>query len=147
MICDGSLSGYPEENGLRIVPAEALIAAGNSRLGTARSPECKTIGFTDEIRFYYDEPKKSWILPEAPQWFGALPQITGIHAENGVYTVTAEYIPEQPAWSHTEPDIAAEAVFTVSESGGIRQVTALHFSGSEESAESEAAADTAETTE
>lgn len=90
MICDGALSGYPEENGLRIVPEDDLTAAGNARLGTSRQPEYKTIGFTDDIRFYYDEPKKSWILPESPQWFGREPVIREMYSENGGYTVEAD---------------------------------------------------------
>ena len=114
-------------------------AAGNLRLGTSREPECKTIAFTEEIRFYYDEPKKSWILPEAPQWFGNLPQITEMHTENGVSTVTADYVPEQPAWSHSAPEPAAQAVFTVTEFDGIRQITSLHFAGE---AEADSAAET-----
>ena len=139
MIADDKLSGYPEQDGLRIVPAEDLIAAGNLRLGTAREPECKTIAFTEEIRFYYDEPKKSWILPDAPLWFGNLPQITEMHTENGVSTVTADYVPEQPAWSHSAPEPAAQAVFTVTESDGIRQITSLHFA---EDAETDPTAET-----
>ena len=136
MICDGSLSGYPEENGLRIVPEEDLTAAGNLRLGTARQPENKTIGFTDEIRFYYDEPKKSWVLPEAPQWFGCQPVIRSIRSENGGYTVEADYLQEQPAWSEHAPEITAEATFTLCESDGIWQVQSLQFADADaESAE------------
>lgn len=129
MIADGSLSGYPETEGLRIVPAADLVAAGNQRLGTARNPECRTVGFTDEIRFYYDEPKKSWMLPDAPQWFGCQPVIREIQSEGSRYTIRADYIPELPAWSKQQPETAAEASFTVCESDGTWQVTALEFSG------------------
>ena len=133
MICDGALSGYPEENGLRIVPEDDLTAAGNARLGTSRQPEYKTIGFTDDIRFYYDEPKKSWILPESPQWFGREPVIREMYSENGGYTVEADLMQAQPAWSKQAPETAASAVFTVCEQDGIWQVTALHYAGEPES--------------
>ena len=145
MICGGRLSGYPETDGMRIVPEADLTAAGNTLLGTARQPEYKTIGFTDEIRFYYDEPKKSWILPEAPQWFGSQPVIRAMRPENGGYTVEADYMPELPAWSEQEPEITASATFTVSEQDGTWQVTSLQFAGEADSeAETEASGTTAE---
>lgn len=142
MICDGALSGYPEQDGLRIVPEDDLTAAGNARLGTSRQPEYKTIGFTDDIRFYYDEPKKSWILPEAPRWFGREPVIREMRSENGGYTVAADLMQAQPAWLKHAPETAASAVFTVCEQDGIWQVTALHYAGE---AESEPDAEPAET--
>ena len=134
MISGGSLSDYPETDGLRIVPEDDLIAAGNARLGTERKPECKTIGFTDKIRFYYDEPKKSFMLPDAPMWFGPQPVITEVRPENGTFTVKADYMPELPAWSALQPEAAASAVFTVCESDGAWQVSALQFSDAPDTA-------------
>ena len=72
--------------------------------------------------------------------FGSrLPSRRLLARDRGVSTVTADYVPEQPAWSHSAPEPAAQAVFTVTESDGIRQITSLHFA---EDAETDPTAET-----
>lgn len=125
LITDGKLAAYETDTDLRTVPAADVIAAGNARFGTSRSPACSTIAFTGELRFYYDADQKCFLLPADPKYFGYLPEIETYTAENGVYRVTAAYRPEQPSWYQSEGSVVKRMTYTLTESGGFWQIKAL----------------------
>lgn len=124
-ITDGRLTDYPTETDLCTVPAKEIIAAGNARFGTNRSPKCQTISFTAAVRFYYDPEQKNYLLPADPQYFGYYPEIGSCTEDHGVYTVEAAYHPEQPSWSKAEAQTVRHAVFTLTHTGGAWQICSL----------------------
>ncbi|HAG13446.1 MAG TPA: hypothetical protein DCG49_06245 [Ruminococcus sp.] len=141
-ITDGGLADYPSETDLCTVPAKTIIAAGNARFGTNRTPTCQTIGFTDSIRFYFDAEQKAYLLPSDPKYFGYLPDITSYTEKDGIYTVHASYRPEQPSWYPSEAPIVRETIYTLTQSGSTWQILSLDTG----EPEAESTAEPAETT-
>lgn len=137
-ITDGGLADYPTETDLCTVPEKVITAAGNARFGTSRTPAYQTIGFTERIRFYYDAEQKAYLLPADPKYFGYLPEIASYSEEAGIYTVEADYHPEQPAWYRTEAPTVRHAVFTLKHSGDAWQI--LSFDNGEPEKEETASA-------
>ncbi len=125
-ITDGRLAEYPSDTNLCTVPAAEIVKAGNLRFGTARQPECRTVGFTDALRFYYDADQDSFLLPADPRYFGNLPEVQSVTEQNGLYTVSVVCRPEQPSWYQTEAPVVRHSEFIMKQAHGTWQIAALH---------------------
>lgn len=125
-ITDGRLAEYPSDTNLCTVPAAEIVKAGNLRFGTARQPECRTVGFTDALRFYYDADQDSFLLPADPRYFGNLPEVESCTEQNGLYTVKAVCRPEQPSWYQTEAPVVRHSEFIMKQAHGTWQIVSLH---------------------
>ena len=124
-ITQGKLSNYNAAFEMCSVPSADLTALGNQLLGVNRSPVHRTIAFSGEIRFYYDAETDSYLLPSDPELFTYRPVIRSMEQNDaGQYTVTADYVAEQPAWKQTEPLTVKTMQFTLEERSGIWQVRA-----------------------
>lgn len=127
------LAAYPENYGMCTVPAGEIIAAGNALFGSTRAPVCKTIGFTGDLRFYYDAEQNAYVLPQEPVLFTYEPVLTALtEAADGSFQATVEYFAEQPHWKHTAQTEPVKTVaFTVAKVGTIWQVRAAHLESEE----------------
>ena len=125
-ITDGRLAEYPSDTNLCTVPAAEIVKAGNLRFGTARQPECRTVGFTDALRFYYDADQDSFLLPADPRYFGNLPEVQSVTEQNGLYTVSVVCRPEQPSWYQTEAPVVRHSELIMKQAHGTWQIAALH---------------------
>ena len=125
-ITDGRLAEYPTDTNLCTVPAAEIVSAGNQRFGTARSPQCRTVGFSDTLRFYYDADQDSYLLPADPRWFGNLPEVQSCTEQDGLYTVKAGCRPEQPSWYRTEAPVVRHSEFIMKQEHGTWQIVSLH---------------------
>ena len=125
-ITDGRLAEYPSDTNLCTVPAAEIVKAGNLRFGTARQPECRTVGFTDALRFYYDADQDSFLLPADPRYFGNLPEVQSVTEQDGLYTVSVVCRPEQPSWYQTEAPVVRHSEFIMKQAHGTWQIAALH---------------------
>jgi hypothetical protein len=131
-VTEGKLAQYEESFGLCSVPVSDLTALGNRLFGVNRSPAYHTIGFSGELRFYYDAEAGCYMLPADPELFTYEPEIREMTQNaDGLYTVTADYLAEQPAWKQTAPQTVKTMVFTLAESGGNWQVRAAKLRGGE----------------
>jgi len=116
-VTSGKLSDYPESFDMHTVPAADLIAEGNRLFAVNRSPACHTIGFSGDLRFYYDAETDSYLLPANPELFTYVPVIREMtETETGQYLVTADYQAEQPSWKTDAPKTVKTMQFTVQES-------------------------------
>ena len=129
LIADGKLGDYPQNFEMRVIPAADVTAAGNRRFGTSRQPEYKTIGFTSDLRFYYDKETGSYLVPDDPQLFTYIPEITALtDTETGV-DAEVRYLAEQPAWKHAEPSEVKSVRYSLTKSGENWQIRQVHQTG------------------
>ena len=129
LIADGQLYRYPLNFEMREIPAADVTAAGNRRFGTSRKPAYKTIGFTGDLRFYYDQQTGNYLVPADPQLFTYIPEITALNdTEDGVEAEVL-YRAEMPAWQAEEGMPARTVktvVYTLTKSGEKWQVRQVH---------------------
>jgi len=117
-VTQGRLAEYPQSFDMYTVPAETLVGVGNRLFGVNRNPVCHTIGFSGDLRFYYDAEAKTYLLPADPELFTYEPVIREMQPANeGQYLVTVDYAAEQPKWKTGDPAIIKTVQFTVSENG------------------------------
>ena len=129
LIADEKLGSYPLNFEMRVIPAADVTAAGNRRFGTSRQPEYKTIGFTSDLRFYYDKETGSYLVPGDPQLFTYIPEITALtDTETGV-DAEVRYLAEQPAWKHAEPSEVKSVRYSLTKSGENWQIRQVHQTG------------------
>ena len=125
MITEEKLSAYPASFEMRTVPAADLIAEGNRLFAVNRSPECRTIGFSGDLRFYYDAETESYLLPEDPELFTYVPAVREMtETGSGQYLVTADYLAEQPSWKTAEPAVIKTMQFTMQQGSNGWQIRA-----------------------
>ncbi len=111
LIVSDKLEQYPEDFETRAVPKDDVIAAGNEIFGTNRQPDCVTLSFTGDLRFYYNESEQNYLLPSDAVFFTYMPEIVSLDtAPDGSATAAADYRAEQPGWKKGQP---AEPVKTV----------------------------------
>lgn len=125
MVTNGRLGRYPENLGMRTVPAEDIAAAGNVCFGTSRRPEYRTIGFSGDIRFYYDKEQRSYLLPASPRLFTYVPQVQSLRDQDGAVTAEVAYYAEEPVWLSEKSELIKTMEFTLTGSGTAWQIRAL----------------------
>ena len=115
MAVSGKLAEYSENYGMCTVPQEDVIAAGNVLFDGNRSPVCKTIGFTGDLRFYYDAEQSAYVLPCDPVLFTYIPSVAALtQTADGNYTARVDYYAEQPQWKQeTEREPVKTVVFAL----------------------------------
>jgi len=125
-VTSDKLTAYPENYGMCTVPAAVITAEGNALFGCTRTPVCKTIGFTGDLRFYYDAEQDAFLLPKEPLLFTYEPKLTAFSAEeDGTYQATVDYYAEQPHWKqNAQPEPVKTVQFTVAKIGTAWQVQA-----------------------
>lgn len=122
-VTQDKLTGYPQNFDMYSVPAADLTALGNQLFGVNRSPKHHTIGFSGELRFYYDAETDSYLLPANPELFTYEPVIREMQQNDaGEYTVTADFVAEQPAWKQAEPVTVKTMQYTLTEQNGVFRV-------------------------
>ena len=118
-ITQGRLAEFPQSFDMYTVPAETLTAIGNRLFAVNRDPSCHTIGFSGELRFYYDAEADTYLLPADPELFTYEPVIREMTEQpDGQYLVTVDYAAEQPAWNTAEPRIIKTVQYTVQHGDG-----------------------------
>lgn len=110
MAASGALTDYPEHYGMCTVPQSDVIAAGNALFAGNRTPVCKTIGFTGDLRFYYDAEQSAYVLPQNPVLFTYIPSVTALTETDGSYTASVDYYEEQPHWKQNPQRVPVKTV-------------------------------------
>ena len=113
LIADGKLAQYPENFEMREIPAADVTAAGNQRFGTSRTPAYKTIGFTGDLRFYYDAQTGHYLVPGDPHLFTYIPEIVQLEDTDAGTEALVRYLAEQPAWKNQEPQTVKTVAYTL----------------------------------
>lgn len=118
-ITQGRLAEFPQSFDMYTVPAETLVTIGNRLFAVNRDPSCHTIGFSGELRFYYDAEADTYLLPADPELFTYEPVIREMTEQpDGQYLVTVDYAAEQPAWNTAEPRIIKTMQYTMQHGDG-----------------------------
>lgn len=125
-VTHGSLDSYPENLGMRVIPAADLTALGNDLFGTSRSPQYQSIGFSGDIRLYYDKEQGSYLVPASPRLFTYVPQVTALSGDNSALTAETAYYAEAPVWQAEQTELIKTVAFTLTQTdSGAWQVRAL----------------------
>ncbi|MBR5370762.1 MAG: hypothetical protein IK130_00960 [Oscillospiraceae bacterium] len=131
MAVSGRLADYPETYGMCTVPQADVIAAGNALFASSRTPVCKTIGFTGDLRFYYDAEQSAYVLPQDPVLFTYIPAVSSLTEAEGIYTAQVDYFAEQPQWKQeTEHEPVKTVSYTLRKSDSGWQVLSAKLSDS-----------------
>ncbi len=129
-VTSGRLGSYPENLGMRVIPASELTEIGNQLFGTARSPQYQSIGFSGDIRFYYDKEQQSYLVPADPRLFTYVPTVTALHDTDSGVTAEVAYYAEEPVWQAEQRELIKTMEFTVTQTdSGAWQVRALRQIG------------------
>lgn len=113
MLTDGRLAEYPDNLGMRVVPAADITAAGERLFGTERAPEYRTIGISGELRCYYDKEQERCLIPAAPRLFTYVPKVTDWTENGSTVTAQIDYYAEQPAWQTGSPEYIKTVSYTL----------------------------------
>ena len=137
MITADALQRYPENYGMCTVPQADVIAAGNALFASSRQPECRTIGFTGDVRFYYDAEQNAYVLPCDPVVFTYEPKLTALTVSaDGEYTALVHYYAEQPHWKQsTQSEPVKTVTYTLRKTDAGWQVLAARQAEQEQDSE------------
>ena len=125
MLTDGTLAEYPDNLGMRVVPASDITAAGNRLFGTERTPEFRTIGISGELRCYYDKEQNTCLINASPHIFTYVPNVTDWAEESGTVTAKVAYYAEQPSWQTGPAEYIKTVAYTLTHEGGAWQIRAV----------------------
>lgn len=129
-VTSGRLGSYPENLGMRVIPASELTAIGNQLFGTSRSPQYQSIGFSGDIRFYYDKEQQSYLVPADPRLFTYVPTVTALHDSDSGVTAEVAYYAVEPVWQAEQRELIKTVEFTLTQTdSGAWQVRALRQIG------------------
>lgn len=129
-VTSGRLGSYPENLGMRVIPASELTAIGNQLFGTSRSPQYQSIGFSGDIRFYYDKEQQSYLVPADPRLFTYVPTVTALRDTDAGVTAEVAYYAEEPVWQAEQRELIKTVEFTLTQTdSGAWQVRALRQIG------------------
>lgn len=126
LIVSDKLEQYPEDFETRAVPKDDVIAAGNEIFGTNRQPDCVTLSFTGDLRFYYNESEQNYLLPSDAVFFTYMPEIVSLDtAPDGSAVAAAAYRAEEPGWKKGQPEEPVKTVeYTLFRENGVWRVRA-----------------------
>lgn len=126
LIMDGKLSA-DDESDLCTVPADDLIAAGNARLHTEREVKCKSVAFSQSIRFYYDAEQKAFLIPAEPALFSYAPELISVTKgeTTGLYAADVAYRADRPAWEQGEAPVVKTLRYLADREGDQWYITAI----------------------
>ncbi len=123
------LAGYPDNLGMRVVPAADIAAAGEQLFGTMRTPEYRTFGIGGEVRCYYDREQDSYLIPASSRLFTYEPKVTEYRTEGDTVTANVEYYAEQPAWQTGAAEYIKTVEYTLRRAGDVWQIRAAQQVG------------------
>ena len=124
LMTEDRLSGYPDNLGMRVVPAAELTAQGNRIFGSSRAPQYRTFGISGEVRCYYDKEQDSYLIPASSRLFTYEPRIASYSREGDTVTAKVGYYAEQPAWMTGEAEYIKTVQYTLRQAGDTWQIRA-----------------------
>lgn len=124
LMTENRLADYPDNLGMRVIPAADITAAGEKLFGSARTPEYRTFGISGEVRCYYDKEQQSYLIP-SPRLFTYEPKVTDYNSADGTVTAKVAYYAEQPAWQTGSAEYIKTVEYTLVRAEDAWQIRAV----------------------
>ncbi len=128
MIVENTLPTETEQLGMCRVSTTELLRIANERFAADCAPETyRTMGSTDDLRFYYDAETASYFVPADPKVFTYTPQLRqkSYHEDGSILQLTVDYLEEYPSWKQGDPQVQKTMVFSLQNTSGNWEILSL----------------------